>query len=61
MARNSIIRETTPEVPDSTVQETPHGCYGGWIYMGAEVEDESGKHVEVIERVPCRRCNRESL
>ena len=55
MARNPIIRETTPTVPAST-DETPHGCYSGWVFLGFEAEDESGEHVEVIERVPCRRC-----
>ena len=36
-------------------------CYEGWVYMGYEGVDEDGEHVEVIERVACRRCNRESL
>jgi hypothetical protein len=53
MARNLSIRTPTPEVlPD----ETPHGCYEGWGYLGFEGTDESGEPVEVIERVPCRRC-----
>jgi hypothetical protein len=43
------------------LEETPHGCYEGWVYMGFEGEDENGDHVELVERVPCRRCNRESL
>jgi hypothetical protein len=38
-------------------QDTPHGCYDGWVYLGFEGEEESGEHVEVMERVPCRRCN----
>ena len=38
-------------------QESPHACYEGWIYLGFECEDESGEHVEVMERVPCQRCN----
>ena len=37
--------------------ERPHGCIGGWVYLGFEGEDESGEHVEDIERVPCRRCH----
>ena len=41
-------------------QETPHGCYDGWIFLGFEGEDENGEHVEEIERVPCRRCNGET-
>ena len=36
--------------------ERPHGCIGGWVYLGFEGEDENGEHVEDIERVPCRRC-----
>jgi hypothetical protein len=54
MARNPIIREHSPKLP--TPEETPHGCYDGWVYLGFEGKDESGEHVEVIERVPCRRC-----
>jgi hypothetical protein len=46
--------------PDAR-KETPHGCYDGWVYLGFEGEDENGEQVEVIERVPCRRCNPESL
>jgi hypothetical protein len=38
-------------------QETPHGCYDGWVYLGFEGEDKNGEHVEEIERVPCRRCS----
>ena len=56
MARNPLIRERSAEVPDATPDETPHGCYKGFVYMGFEAEDESGERVEVIERVPCRRC-----
>jgi hypothetical protein len=38
-------------------EDTPHGCYDGWVYLGFEGEDENGEHVEEIERVPCRRCS----
>jgi hypothetical protein len=31
MARNPIIRESPPEVPTIT-EETPHGCYDGWVF-----------------------------
>ena len=37
-------------------QESPHGCYDAWVYLGCEGEDENGEHVEEIERVPCRAC-----
>jgi hypothetical protein len=52
----NILRNTPDKV--AAPEETPHGCYEGWVYMGFEGEDESGEHVEVIERVPCRRCQR---
>jgi hypothetical protein len=55
MARNPIIREHPPEVPIPTPEETPHACYDGWVFLGFEVED--GAHVELVERVPCRRCS----
>jgi hypothetical protein len=60
MARNPIIREHPPKVPAAS-DETPHACYEGWVYLGFEGEDENGEHVEVIERVACRRCRAESL
>jgi hypothetical protein len=60
MARNPIIRETPSKVPFPT-EDTPHGCYAGWVFLGFEVEDEDGEHVEEIERVPCRKCNPEGL
>jgi hypothetical protein len=60
MARNPIIRENPPRVPAPT-KETPHGCLGGWVFLGFEGEDEHGEHVELVERVPCRRCHPESL
>ncbi len=56
----NILRKDHPEVPTRT-EETPHGCYSGWVFLGFEAEDEQGEHVEVIERVPCRRCNPETL
>ncbi len=41
-------------------EETPHACMGGWVFLGFEAQDEQGEHVEVIERVPCRRCHPEA-
>jgi hypothetical protein len=60
MARNPIIREDPAPVPVPTPEQTPHACYDGWVYLGFEGVDENGEHVEVIERVPCRRCLRTS-
>jgi hypothetical protein len=45
--------------PSEATDETAHGCYAGWVYLGYEREDESGELVEDFERVPCRRCQRE--
>jgi hypothetical protein len=61
MARNPIIREHSPEVPLPTLEETPHACMEGWVFLGFEAEDEHGEHGEVIESVPCRRCRLEGL
>jgi hypothetical protein len=55
----NILRNTPEKVAAST-DETPHGCYDGWVYLGFEGEGENGEHVEEIERVPCRRCQRTS-
>ena len=35
--------------------EHPCGCCDGWVYLGFETE-EDGELVEIIDRVPCRRC-----
>jgi hypothetical protein len=42
------------------LEERPHFCYDGWVFLGYEGVDEDGEHVEVIERVPCRRCRPEA-
>jgi hypothetical protein len=67
----NILRKGHPEVPapaDDMV-ETHYAaleraacpfCYDGWMFLGFEAEDEQGEHVEVIERVPCRRCRPEN-
>ena len=48
-------KESSASAHPST-EESPHGCYEGWVYLGSEGEDENGEWVEEIERVPCRRC-----
>jgi hypothetical protein len=53
------IQEPASKVPTPT-DERPHGCYEGVVYLGHLVE-EDGEEVEVIERVPCKRCSREEL
>jgi hypothetical protein len=54
----SIRTPSSELLPDD---ETPHGCYEGWVYLGHIVEGESGEPEEVIERVRCRRCNAGAL
>jgi hypothetical protein len=56
----NILRKDNPE-GSALTEEAPHACYDGWVYLGFEAEDENGEHVEVIERVPCRRCRPEDL
>ncbi len=41
--------------------DNPHGCMGGYVFIGHMVEDESGEEIEVIEAYPCQRCAAESL
>ena len=57
MARNLSIRTNHPEVPPNPDDERPQGCYESWHYLGFEGENESGEVIEVIARVPCRRCH----
>jgi hypothetical protein len=35
----------------------PHGCYDGLVYISRLETTEEGEEVEVVEAVPCRRCN----
>lgn len=53
------IRDNAPKVPrPDHDQDTPHGCYDGWVYLGFESgAEEDGELVEITDRVPCRRCN----
>ncbi len=57
MARNPIIRERLPMIPAPAQEQTPHGCYEGFVYIGHMLEDKNGEEVEVFEAVACRRCN----
>ena len=58
MARIPIIGEHPGNGP-APDEERPHACYDGWVFIGFEGEDS--EHVEVIERVTCRRCHPESF
>jgi hypothetical protein len=64
----NILRKDSPEssVPADEMVETHYAaleraacpfCYNGWVFLGFEGEDEQGEPVELVERVPCRRCN----
>ncbi len=54
----STDRDDTIEAHYASL-ERACGCYGGYHYIGHMVEGEDGEEVEVIEAVPCRRCNGE--
>jgi hypothetical protein len=67
----NILRKDHPEssAPTDEIVETHYAsleraacpsCYEGWVFLGYEGEDEDGEMVEVIERVPCRRCRPEA-
>ncbi len=37
--------------------EAPHGCIGGYVFIGhLVVDEEDGEEREIIESRPCRRC-----
>jgi hypothetical protein len=51
----NILRSTPEKVaPD---EESPHGCYDGWVYLGHLVIEDDGEEAEIVETVPCRRCS----
>ena len=38
-------------------QDHPHACSGGWVYLAYTAHDgETGEEVEMVERLPYRRC-----
>ena len=49
-----------PTSPDKVParEETPHGCYDGWVYLGLEREVDGENADEEIGRVACGRCLR---
>jgi hypothetical protein len=57
----NILRKDYPESSASTDETLPCICYDGWVFLGFEAEDEDGEHVELIERLPCRRCQQRSF
>jgi len=37
--------------------EAPHGCIGGFVFIGhLIVDEEDGEEREIIDSAPCRRC-----
>jgi len=42
---------------DDEIQGHPHACLNGYVYLGyTVVDEETGEEVEMVERLPCRRC-----
>jgi hypothetical protein len=45
----------------SEVQDHPHACEGGYVFLGyTETDPETGEDVERVEALPCRRCTEAS-
>ena len=43
--------------PLASLQDHPHACMGGYVYLGyTAIDEETGEEVERIEALPCRRC-----
>ena len=56
----ATAKSSAPAHPSPAVDDHPHGCIAGVVYIGHLVEDpETGEEVEVVEAVQCRRCNAE--
>jgi hypothetical protein len=46
--------------PLASLQDHPHACMDGWIYLSYTVfDEEAGEEVERVEALPCRRCAEE--
>jgi hypothetical protein len=55
--RDRRPRPGKPDGPEVLPEESPHGCYEGFVYLGELVVGDDGLEVEVYTAVPCRRCN----
>jgi hypothetical protein len=42
------------------VQDHPHACLNGYVYLGYTYVGEDGGEYEAFEAVPCRRCVEEA-
>ncbi len=51
-------KNSTATVSLPSTEERPCACYGGVVFIGHLVEEDGeAEPVEVVEAVPCRRCN----
>ena len=51
-----MIHEESSATPaHPSTEERPHACLEGVVYLG-HLAEEDGEEVEVVEAVPCRRC-----
>jgi hypothetical protein len=50
-------KESSVFRPSAAIEDHPHACMGGYIYLGYTGEDDE----ELIERLPCRRCTEEGV
>ncbi len=48
------ILPATPEKVPAPTDETPHGCYSGWVFLGYEGEDQ------LLERLAVRAGDQET-
>jgi hypothetical protein len=53
-APKSSVRSAAYE---GRVQDHPHACMNGYVYLGyTAIDEEPGDVVERVEALPCRRC-----
>src|SRR5215207_9850813 len=59
MCCKHIIAAAIKRAKQRPVQDHPHACIDGWVYLGRIVESEHDLDGETVEyeRVPCRRCS----
>jgi hypothetical protein len=58
--RESSASKADAHVVQEVRQDHPHACTGGYVYLGYTAIDADGEEVELIERLPCRRCVEEA-
>jgi hypothetical protein len=58
----TIAHDAHPSAEDHDLQdERPHACNNGWVTIGQiALDPETGKEVERIVALPCRRCAEEA-